>query len=119
MAWRLWRRRVWRAHAAQARWLQIIPPVTATPAATVGLWRLLATALPAPGRWAWRPARIVWEVEADAHGMRAGLWLPSGVKPTAVLRLLQPDLAGDHSITAADPIPAELQTALDTIHGTH
>ncbi|EEP72351.1 transposase [Micromonospora sp. ATCC 39149] len=27
--------------------------------------------------------------------------------------------AGDHTITAADPIPAELQTALDSIHGTH
>lgn len=27
--------------------------------------------------------------------------------------------AGDHTITAADPIPAELQAALDLIHGTH
>lgn len=27
--------------------------------------------------------------------------------------------AGDHTITAADPVPAELQTALDAIHGTH
>ncbi len=27
--------------------------------------------------------------------------------------------AGDHSITAADPLPAELQTALNLIHGTH
>jgi len=27
--------------------------------------------------------------------------------------------AGDHTITAADPIPDELQTALDTIHGPH
>lgn len=89
VAWRVWRRRVWRSHAAQARWLQIVPPVTATPAATAGLWRLLATALPAPGRWALRPARIVWEVEADPNGMRAGLWLPPGVNPTAVLRLLQ------------------------------
>lgn len=89
VAWRVWRRRVWRSHAAQARWLQVVPPVTATPAATAGLWRLLATALPAPGRWALRPARIVWEVEADQHGMRAGLWLPPGVNPTAVLRLLQ------------------------------
>lgn len=88
VGWRMWRRRVWRTHAAQARWLQIIPPVTATPAATVGLWRLLATALPAPGRWTQRPARIVWEVQADPYGMRAGLWLPPGVNPTAVLRLL-------------------------------
>nr|WP_204292818.1 IS1634 family transposase [Micromonospora gifhornensis] len=27
--------------------------------------------------------------------------------------------AGDHTITAADPLPAELQAALDLIHGTH
>jgi hypothetical protein len=88
-AWRAWRRRVWRVHAARASWLQLVPPVSATPAATVGLWRLLATALPAPGRWALRPPRIVWEVQADPHGMRAGLWLPPGVNPTAVLHMLQ------------------------------
>ena len=27
--------------------------------------------------------------------------------------------AGDHTITAADPVPDELRTALDAIHGTH
>ncbi len=27
--------------------------------------------------------------------------------------------AGDHTITAADPLPTELQAALDAIHGTH
>lgn len=27
--------------------------------------------------------------------------------------------AGDHTITAADPVLAEMQTALDAIHGTH
>ncbi|WP_194822573.1 hypothetical protein [Micromonospora sp. S-DT3-3-22] len=89
VGWALWRRRVWRRHAAAARWLQIIPPVTATPAATIGLWRLLATVLPAPRRWALRPARLVWEVAADPDGMRCGLWLPPGVNPTAVVRLLQ------------------------------
>jgi len=89
VAWATWRRRVWRRHAKQARWLQITPPVTATPAATVGLWRLLATVLPAPSRRAWRPARLVWEVAADPDGMRCGLWLPPGVNPTAVVRLLQ------------------------------
>ncbi|WP_143163028.1 hypothetical protein, partial [Couchioplanes caeruleus] len=104
VVWRMWRRRVWSAHAAQARWLQIIPPVTATPAATVGLWRLLATALPAPRRWAWRPARIVWEVEADPHGMRVGLWLPPGVNPTAVLRLLQRGWPGVRAEQAPPPV---------------
>ncbi|MEV0396490.1 hypothetical protein [Polymorphospora rubra] len=87
--WAVWRRHVWRRHAAEARWLQITPPVTATPAATIGLWRLLATVLPAPRRWALRPARLVWEVAADPDGMRCGLWLPPGVNPTAVVRLLQ------------------------------
>ncbi|MFB9854404.1 hypothetical protein ACFFMR_28900 [Micromonospora andamanensis] len=89
VGWVRWRRRIWRRHAAGARWLQITPPVTATPAATIGLWRLLATVLPAPRRWALRPARLVWEVAADPHGMRCGLWLPPGVNPTAVVRLLQ------------------------------
>ncbi|MET7952097.1 hypothetical protein [Micromonospora sp. NPDC005324] len=89
VGWTWWRRRVWRAHAAQARWLEIVPPVSATPVATVGLWRLLATALPASSRWSWRPHRLVWEVQADPRGMRCGLWLPPGVNPTAVLRLLQ------------------------------
>ncbi len=104
VARQMWRRRVWRRHAAQARWLQIIPPVTATPAATVGLWRLLATALPAPSRRALRPARIVWEVQADQHGMRAGLWLPPGVNPTAVLRLLQRAWPGVRAEQAAPPV---------------
>ncbi|KQC34848.1 transposase, partial [Frankia sp. ACN1ag] len=27
--------------------------------------------------------------------------------------------AGDHTITAADPLPDDLQTVLDAIHGTH
>ncbi|MFG1902489.1 hypothetical protein [Micromonospora carbonacea] len=89
VGWTRWRRRVWRRHTAGARWLHITPPVTATPAATIGLWRLLATVLPAPRRWALRPARLVWEIVADPDGMRCGLWLPPGVNPTAVVRLLQ------------------------------
>ncbi|MEU1808407.1 hypothetical protein [Micromonospora aurantiaca (nom. illeg.)] len=89
VGWAWWRRRVWRHHAARARWLEIVPPVSATPAATVGLWRLLATALPASSGSVWRPHRIIWEVHATPQGMRCGLWLPPGVNPTAVLRLLQ------------------------------
>lgn len=89
VGWAWWRRRVWRRHAARARWLEIVPPVSATPAATVGLWRLLATALPASSGWSWRPHRLIWEVHATPQGMRCGLWLPPGVNPTAVLRLLQ------------------------------
>lgn len=103
VGWRLLRHRVWRTHAARARWLQIIPPVTATPAATVGLWRLLATVLPAPRRWALRPPRLVWEVQADPKGMRCGLWLPPGVNPTAVLRLLQRAWPGARAEQARPP----------------
>ncbi|GIJ49756.1 hypothetical protein Val02_66420 [Virgisporangium aliadipatigenens] len=108
IGWALWRRAVWRAHAAQARWLAITPPVTATPAATLGLWRLLATVLPAPRRWALRPARLVWEVAADPHGLRCGLWLPPGVNPTAVSRLLQRGWPG---VRAAQIRPPRLPTA--------
>ncbi|MFI9640853.1 hypothetical protein ACIG87_12435 [Micromonospora sp. NPDC051925] len=107
VGWTLWRRRVWRRHAAGARWLQITPPVTATPAATIGLWRLLATALPAPRRWALRPARLVWEVAADPDGMRCGLWLPPGVNPTAVVRLLQRGWPG---VRAEQTTPPAVQT---------
>ncbi len=89
LGWALVRRIVWSRHAAHARWLQIIPPVTATPAATVGLWRLLATLLPAPRRLAIRPARLVWEVAATPTGMRCGIWVPPGINPTAVMRVVQ------------------------------
>ncbi|MFC7527531.1 hypothetical protein [Actinoplanes sp. GCM10030250] len=113
IAWRMWRRRIWRLHAAQACWLHIIPPVTATPAATVGLWQLLATALPPPSPWTLRPARIVWEVEADPHGMRVGMWLPPGVNPTAVLRLLQRAWPGVRAEQAARPrVPGGTATTL-------
>jgi len=103
VGWAAWRRRVWRAHAAGARWLQVTPPVTATPAATVGVWRLLATALPAPRRGALRPARLVWEVAADPDGMRCGLWLPPSVNPTAVVRLLQRGWPGVRAEQTAPP----------------
>lgn len=103
LAWRWLHRRAWDRHAAQARWLEIIPPVTATPTATVGLWRLLATLLPAPRRWALRPPRLVWEVQANPKGMRCGLWLPPGVNPTAVLRLLQRAWPGARTEQASPP----------------
>jgi len=104
VGWVVWRRRVWRRHAAAARWLQIIPPVTATPAATVGLWRLLATVLRAPRRGALRPARLVWEVVADPGGMRCGLWLPPGVNPTAVTRVLHRAWPGVRAEQTTPPV---------------
>ncbi|GIE93924.1 hypothetical protein [Paractinoplanes rishiriensis] len=103
LGWAWWRRHVWRRHAGQARWLEIVPPVSATPAATVGLWRLLATALPASSRWSRRPHRLVWEVQSDPKGMRCGLWLPPGVNPTAVLRLLQRAWPGARAEQAKAP----------------
>ncbi|MBT8226245.1 MAG: hypothetical protein HKP61_16005 [Dactylosporangium sp.] len=104
VGWRLLRRRSWRACAAQARWLEIVPPVTATPAATIGLWRLLATLLPAPRRLTARPSRLVWEVHADPKGMRCGLWLPPGGNPTAVLRLLHRAWPGVRAEQARPPV---------------
>lgn len=90
LGWAWWRRHAWRRHAANARWLEIVPPVTATPTATVHLWRLLSTLLPAPHRFfALRPVRLVWEAQADPTGMRCGLWVPPGINPTAVLRVVQ------------------------------
>lgn len=88
-AWALLVRHRWGIHARDARWLEITPPVSATPAATIQLWRLLATALPAPRRLATRPARLVWEVTATGDRMRAGLWVPPGINPTAVTRIVQ------------------------------
>ena len=75
LAWVLWRRHVWREGAANAAWVEIVPPVTATPAATLALWQLLATVLPASRRWTLRPRRLVWEVYATPNGMRCGLWV--------------------------------------------
>jgi hypothetical protein len=88
-AWALFVRHRWAIHARDARWLEITPPVSATPAATIQLWRLLATVLPAPRRLATRPARLVWEVTATGDRMRAGLWVPPGINPTAVTRIVQ------------------------------
>ncbi len=103
VAVRTWRRQVWAAHAARATWLRIIPPVTATPAATVALWRLLATALPAPHRWALRPPRLVWEVHAGRERAQVGLWLPPGVNPTAVARLVHRAWPGVRTEQASPP----------------
>lgn len=110
---RVWRRRIWAAHAAQASWLRIVPPVTATPAATVALWRLLATALPVAGRWALRPPRLVWEVHAGRERMHVGLWLPPGMNPTAVARLVQRAWPGARTEQAAPPaVPGGTATTL-------
>jgi hypothetical protein len=73
LGWAVWLRRAWRRHAVRARWLEITPPTSATPAATVQLWRLAATLLPVPRWWQLRPARLVWEVAAHADRSRCGL----------------------------------------------
>ena len=88
IGWRVWRQRLWRQAADQAAWLEIVPPVTATPAATFALWQLLATVLPASRRFTLRPHRLVWEVHATLEGVRAGFWVPAGINPTAVVRAL-------------------------------
>src|SRR6266545_3357769 len=106
LGWVLWRRHAWRQAAAQAVWLEVVPPVTATPAATLALWQLLATLLPAARRWTLRPRRLVWEVHATPTGMRAGLWVPPGINPTAVLRALQRAWPGVRAEQATAPVIA-------------
>ncbi len=106
LAWVLWRRHVWRVGAARAAWVEIVPPVTATPAATLALWQLLATVLPASRRWTLRPRRLVWEVYATATGLRCGLWVPPGVNPTAVLRALHRAWPGVRAEQATAPVIA-------------
>jgi hypothetical protein len=103
LAWAWWRRHTWRRVAEQAVWLEVVPPVTATPAATLALWRLLATLLPAARRWTVHPRRMVWEVHATTAGMRAGLWLPPGANPTAVLRVLRRAWPGVRAEQTAPP----------------
>ncbi|MPZ27130.1 MAG: hypothetical protein GEV12_12155 [Micromonosporaceae bacterium] len=98
------RRRRWSRQAAQARWLEITPPVTASPATTVALWRLLATLLPAARWWRKHPtARLVWEVAATGDQLRCGLWVPPGVSATAVIRVLQRAWPGAHAEHAPPP----------------
>lgn len=112
LAWTVARRRRWDSHAAGARWLEITPPVSATPAATVQLWRLLATLLSAPRRLTTRPARLVWEVTATGDRMRAGLWIPPGINPTAVARVVQRAWPGARVEHSPPPrLPAKAQVA--------
>jgi hypothetical protein len=103
VAWAVARVVAWRCHARAARFLEIVPPVTATPAATLGLWRLLATVLPRPSRLTLRPARLVWEVATTPAGMRCGLWIPPGVNPTAVARIAQRAWPGARLTQAPPP----------------
>lgn len=101
--WALARAVAVRRQARGARWLEIVPPVSATPAATVALWQLLATLLPAPRRLSLTPRRLVWEIEASGDQMRCGLWVPPGVSPTAVIRSVQRAWPGAHLTAAGCP----------------
>ncbi|MGH3433846.1 MAG: hypothetical protein ACRDQB_13520 [Thermocrispum sp.] len=104
LAWVWWRRRIWRQATADAVWVEVVPPVTATPAATLALWQLFATLLPAARRWTLCPRRLVWEVHATPTGMRAGLWIPPGVNPTAVVRALHRAWPGVRAEHATPPV---------------
>ena len=106
IGWRVWRRHLWRQAAEAAVWLEIVPPVSATPAATYALWQLLATVLPASRRFTLRPRRLVWEVHATPEGMRAGLWVPAWINPTAVVRALHRAWPGVRAEQATAPVIA-------------
>lgn len=112
IGWGMWARRRWSRHVRAARWLEITPPISATPAATVQLWRLLATILPAPRRFATRPPRLVWEAAATPEQIRVGLWVPPGVNPVAVTRIVQRAWPGARIAYQPSPrLPAALPTA--------
>jgi hypothetical protein len=96
-------------------WLEIVPPFTATPAATHALWQLLATVLPAPRRWTLRPRRLVWEVHATPAGMRAGLWVPAGINPTAVVRALHRAWPGVRADQTGSPVIAPGRPAVGVV----
>jgi hypothetical protein len=117
LGWAVAQRTVWRRHTAQACWLEITPPVTATLAATTDVWRLLATLLPAPHGWTLRPARLAWEVAATPIGTRCGLWVPAGINPTAVLRVVQRGWPGARIEQRQPPaLPAGQPMAAYTVH---
>jgi hypothetical protein len=89
------------------RWLEITPPVTATPGATLALWRLLAAVLPAAKPWTMVPAHLVWEIYATRHGTRCGLWVPPDVPVNAVRGMIQRAWPGARVTDAAPPdLPA-------------
>jgi hypothetical protein len=103
VGWALARAVAVRRQARGGRWLEIVPPVSATPAATVALWQLLATLLPAPHRFGLTPLRLVWEIEASGDQMRCGLWVPPGLSPMAVIRSVQRAWPGAHIAVTACP----------------
>ncbi|MGH8883459.1 MAG: hypothetical protein ACRD0P_39970, partial [Stackebrandtia sp.] len=64
LAWAACRVLAWWHPPTPPKWLEITPPVTATPEGTLGLWRLLAGVLPAARPWRLVPAHVAWEVYA-------------------------------------------------------
>src|SRR5205814_1486411 len=86
-----------------------VPLASSTPTPSIP-----APAMPAPAtrRWTLRPRRLVWEVHATTTGMRAGLWLPPGINPTAMLRVLARAWPGVRAEQTAPPaIPGEFRAA--------
>ena len=108
-AWAWVQRLVWRAHARRAVWLEITPPVTATPAATQALWSLLVRQLAAPRRLSLRPRRLAFEVYATPDRMRAGLWVPPGFTDLQITRAVQSAWPGARLTRTRPPeLPAGL-----------
>lgn len=77
--------------AAQgAVWLEITPPKTLPAGAGLALWRVLAGALGrARGTWLWGRPVLAVEWYADPGGVRAGVWLPAGIRPGPVSDALE------------------------------
>lgn len=107
--WRYLQQAVWKRTVRDGAWLEIIPPVAATPAATAQLWLLLAGQLKAPGRFTLSPKRLVFEVHATANRMRLGVLVPAGLNPSAVRRTIEKAWRGARvSQTCAPRLPSAM-----------
>jgi hypothetical protein len=104
LGWAWAKRSAWRRSAVRAVWLEIVPPISATPVTTVALWQSLAQNLDTPSRFTLRPRRLVWEVHATRNGMRCGIWTPPGINPTAVIGQVQRAWPGARIAAGAHPL---------------
>lgn len=102
------------------RWLQITPPVTATPTNTLLLWHHMATLLPAARPWQEVPAHLVWEVHATGQAMRCGIWVPPGISTIAVGQKITDAWPGARITEAPPPLlPQTGHVAARRLAGKH
>ncbi len=115
---RIRRRRGWREHRANARWVQVVPPLAVDPGAGQVLWHQLIGML-SPGGSASRVRALSWELHATCERVQAAMWAPGnlpagdvamtlrGAFPRAATRvgslLVRPDQAPNQGVAASPP----------------